>query len=176
MSNIRYDIGTSFASYGITLQKTITDILNKLGISDEGISWVIFDERKFMKESILPSIPSIYLEKNYKYGFCDIENKEIWISTAAIMKAPLYGIQDMINKVLFQPPSDNFLVNVILDEMAHITTKKNHGNKIYENKLLSYHRSYYGNGLSGVNTDNIISKILGTKSLCFMRASLPKLY
>lgn len=175
MSNIRYDMGTNFASYGITLQRTITDILNKIGISDEGIRWVIFDEKKFLKDRILPSLPAIYLEKYYKYGFCDIENKEIWISTAAIMKAPLYGIQDMINKVL-PTKKNNFLVNVILDELAHIVTKKNHGNKIYDDKLMSYYRCYYGNGISGVNTNNTISEILRKKSLGFMGVPIPRLY
>lgn len=175
MSNIRYDMGTNFASYGITLQRTITDILNKIGISDEGIKWVIFDEKKFMKNSLLPSIPTFYLEKDYKYGFCNIDKKEIWISTAAIMRAPLYDIPDVMKKVL-PTKMNNFLVNVILDELAHIVTKKNHGNKIYDDKLMSYYRCYYGNGISGVNTNNTISEILRKKSLGFMGVSIPRLY
>lgn len=36
-----------------------------------------------------------------------------------------------------------FLINVILDELAHIKTGKDHGNKEYEAALEKYYRACY---------------------------------
>lgn len=48
MSNICYE-ETNFAIYGIILQKAINRVLSKIGLSDEGITWVIFNEKPCMK-------------------------------------------------------------------------------------------------------------------------------
>lgn len=141
MSDIHYDMGTNFAIYGIILQKTIDDVLKRLGISDNGIKWIIFEEEKYQKQSM---IPSFALYRNYRYGFCRISAKEIWISTSAIMKAPYYGWSDIMQISGISKKKDNFLANVIMDELSHIITKKDHGNKIYDDKL-SYFRSIYYN-------------------------------
>ena len=139
MSKICYE-ETNFTIYKIILQKAINKVLSKLGISDEGITWVIFTEKAHIKNEILP--PSIILQNSYRYGYCNVDKKVIGISTAAIMKAPNYDIPTAIQKILPQQKTD-FLVNVILDEMAHIMTKKDHGNKVYDDTLLDYHRRYY---------------------------------
>ena len=47
MSNICYE-ETNFAIYGIILQKAINRVLSKIGLSDEGITWVIFNEKPCM--------------------------------------------------------------------------------------------------------------------------------
>lgn len=54
MSNICYE-ETNFAIYGIILQKAINRVLSKIGLSDEGITWMIFNEKSCMKNGILPS-------------------------------------------------------------------------------------------------------------------------
>lgn len=68
--------------------------------------------------------------------------KIIGISTAAIMKAPNYDFLTIMQKISPQQKED-FLVNVILDELAHITTGKDHGSKAYDDTLSDYHRRYY---------------------------------
>lgn len=42
-----------------------------------------------------------------------------------------------------QSEEEIFLINVILDELAHIVTKKNHGNKEYDSTLEKYYMAYY---------------------------------
>ena len=44
---------------------------------------------------------------------------------------------------LFVPPGVDMLANVIMDELAHIKTGKDHGTKEYDEKLASYHKRYY---------------------------------
>lgn len=139
MSNICYK-DTNLAIYGIILQKAINKVLSKIGISDEGITWVIFNEKPHMEND--PSLSSIYLQDRYKYGDCKIDTKIIRISTVAIIKAPNYNILDVTQKIIQQPKND-FLADVIMDELAHITTKKDHGSKVYDDTLLYYHKLYY---------------------------------
>ena len=139
MSNICYE-ETNFAIYGIILQKAINRVLSKIGLSDEGITWVIFNEKPCMKNGILHS--PIVLPNSYRYGYCNVDKKIIGISTAAIMKAPNYDFLTIMQKISPQQKED-FLVNVILDELAHITTGKDHGSKAYNDTLSDYHRRYY---------------------------------
>lgn len=54
MSNICYE-ETNFSIYGVILQKAINRVLSKIGVSDKGIKWVIFNEKPYMKNSVLPS-------------------------------------------------------------------------------------------------------------------------
>lgn len=139
MSNICYE-ETNFSIYGVILQKAINRVLSKIGVSDKGIKWVIFNEKPYMKNGVLPS--SILLNDRNRYGYCNVEEKIIWISTAAIMKAPKYDVLNITQKVLQKPKSD-FLVNVILDELAHIKTKKDHGSEVYDDTLSDFYRRYY---------------------------------
>lgn len=139
MSNICYE-ETNLAIYGIILQKAINKVLNKIGISDKGITWIIFNEKSHIGNGTLLS--SITLHNSYKYGYCNIDTKVIGISTAAIMKAPNYDVPTIIQNVLQQTKND-FLVNVILDELAHITTKKDHGSRVYDATLSDYYKRYY---------------------------------
>ena len=48
MSDIYYDMGegANLSEYRTTLQETITAILKKIGVSDDGIGWVIVEEEK----------------------------------------------------------------------------------------------------------------------------------
>lgn len=144
MSDIYFDTndGTDISAYKSILQKTITGVLKKIEISDKGISWVIVEEEKFKEMArvsntgkLLP-IPSLVKEK-HKYGCCDPKTKTIWISKEAIYTAPLPVENQLLKKLL------NQLVDVILDELAHIETGKNHGDSEYEAKLASFKKKYY---------------------------------
>lgn len=145
MSSIRYENGTNIAIYSVILQAAITDIKEKLGIVDDEIEWIIFDENDHLKNKFInKSLPSFVFQKDYKYGFCFIDKKEIWISTAAIMTSKVNDFQEKIPKIVFkQENKEIFLINVILDELAHITTGKDHGNEKYDATLKKYYRQYY---------------------------------
>lgn len=162
MSNICYE-ETNFAIYGIILQKAINRVLSKIGLSDEGITWMIFNEKSCMKNGILPS--HIFLQNSYRYGYCNVDKKIIGISTAAIMKAPNYELLTIMQKILPQQKED-FLVDVILDELAHIKTGKDHGSKAYDDTLSDYRRRYYiGNTYCMMVGNKNMSKIFKKSSI-----------
>lgn len=145
MSNIRSE-KTNCAIYRIKLQEAISDVKEKVGITDNEIEWVIFDEEDYMEDKLNGKMlmPSFIYKEKYKYGFCYIEKKEIYISTAAIMTSNVGDFKRKIPQIAyFQEEKEVFLINVILDELAHIKTGKNHGDKEYDTTLEKYHRAYY---------------------------------
>lgn len=87
-------------------------------------------------DELLPISPLI--KEKCKYGRRNPKTNTIWISTVAIQKAPT-----IIDR-LFSSKEDNLLVNVILDELAHIETGKNHGDREYERLLGSFHEKLHG--------------------------------
>ncbi|TCL57647.1 hypothetical protein EDD76_108182 [Kineothrix alysoides] len=155
MSNIRFDKETNVLSiWSELLQKAITDIEKKTGVKDDEIEWIIFDEKDYLKCNFLKkNMPSFIYQNNYKYGFCYVNKKQIWISTSAIMTS---SFTDFNRKLSMAPIRQNkkeiLLVNVILDELAHIVTKENHGNKEYDSKLERYHKAYYGQNCFEINS------------------------
>lgn len=145
MSDIYFDTDAEveISAYKSILQRTITDILKKIAISDKGISWVIVEEEKFKEmdgvsdiDKLLPISPLI--KEKYKYGRCNPKTNTIWISKAAIHTAPL-PVENLLPKKY-----QNQLVDVILDELAHVETGKDHGDSEYEAKIASFREKYYG--------------------------------
>ena len=133
------------------LQRTIKDVLTKIHETDTGITWIIYDEDNCDKEKNLIngigsfiSMRTISLVKQYKYGFCNINQKKIWISTQAILAAPILSqIKIPVVRGLFSRNPKNLLVDVILDEIAHIKAGADHGKKKYDNTLCEYRKKYY---------------------------------
>lgn len=146
MSNIRLEKGSNLHAYRLILQETIKDIESKIGIIDNEIEWIIFDEKSYLEEQF-KNMPSFIYQNNYKYGFCYVKEKQIWISTATIMTSRpshFYNLEKKLPKIFNKQDEHGILlVNVILDELAHISTKKDHGNKEYESKLKNYYDAYY---------------------------------
>lgn len=145
MSNIRCE-KVSFAIYSTILQEAIDDIKYKIRITDDEIEWVIFDEKdydrnKFNGKRVMPTI--VYQTQNI-YGFCYIDKKQIYISTAAIMTSNVGDFKRKIPQI-FNVGEDKsiFLIDVLLDELVHIKTGKDHGDKKYETTLKNYYQKYY---------------------------------
>lgn len=145
MSNIRFENGTCLVIWHEILQEAITDIEKKTGLTDDGIEWIIFDEKDHLEWNFLnKNMPSFIYQNSYRYGFCYLDMKQIWISTAAIMRSSLSDFKRKLPMILTKQNEEGiFLVNVILDELAHIVTKKNHGDKEYDSKLEKYYKAYY---------------------------------
>ena len=152
MSDISFDTGAevNLSAYKDILQRTINDVLKKIKISDDGIQWLIVEEEKFKEmdkklnkmngisiiDGLLPISP-LFKEK-CKYGRCNLKTNTIWISTAAIHTAT-FPIESLLPK-----KRKTLLVDVILDELAHIQTRKDHGDREYDAKLASFREKYYG--------------------------------
>jgi predicted AlkP superfamily phosphohydrolase/phosphomutase len=69
---------------------------------------------------------------NYICGFRPKNTNEIWISKQAIESFNITTCMIAIDV-------RNLLIRVILDELAHVKTNKDHGNKEYDNKLEEYY-------------------------------------
>lgn len=143
--NIRFDNDVGLTMYSVILKQALKDITKKIGVNASGITWVIFDEKSFAEKKkagyFQVNIPSFLMLQNYQYGLCYIDKKEIWISTTAIQSYSLNS--PMLLNPFAMKKQDILLVNVILDELAHIKTGKDHGNTQYESLLQEYHHRYY---------------------------------
>lgn len=154
--NIEFDKGiVVVAFYKSWLESEIKQVLQKIGenFEDYNIKWVIFDESTLRKREI---DNKQYLISPYgnRYGFCYPQKEEIWISTAAIRQRKNnlgYTNRYLTNSFVNQTPERNLLADVIMDELAHIKTQRNHGDPEYDNLLKSYHNMYYKKRLPFVN-------------------------
>ncbi len=144
--NIKFADGANLVVYSMTLEQALKDITPKIGDSAYGITWIIFNEANLAQKNqngyFKINIPSFLPLQNYKYGFCYADKKEIWISTAAIQSYKLNSFM-LPSSLLTTKKNDILLVNVILDEIAHIKTGKDHGNDEYDNLLQKYYHLYY---------------------------------
>lgn len=145
LSNITYDKGTNLIIYKVILQENIDLVLKNIGISDENIKWIIFDEADFSSKQIPKNVPINILDQFgvFKYGLYNPATNEIRISTAAIRRATPIINTFLYKNICISPERRNFLADVIMDELAHATTKKNHGDSIYEEKLQYFRDCYY---------------------------------
>lgn len=115
--------------YKYILQRAIDDIKIKLKISDDEIEWHIFNKEAYIKK----------YKQNYEYGFCYIDQNQIYISEEAIMANQNWNFTK--KKLVFT--KNVLLIDVILDELVHIKTKEDHGNELYEETLKKYRQKYY---------------------------------
>ena len=133
-----------------TLQEYLNKVLSAIGESDAGITWYICEEKN------LPDYPRDPLTKllneafssmwNLQCGRSYIPTKEIWISTAAIMTGTSRKMgSPVLNSVMPKRREPELLVDVILDELAHIKTGLDHGNPVYDGVLRDYRDRYYDN-------------------------------
>lgn len=150
--NIEMDskIQMLYWNYKKCLADKIKLVCSKVGFSYDGIKWIIFD----------PKISDIYGNKpdqiqqlwigikGKDYGACNLKDT-IWISTLAINRggaanSSLKKINNVVNITTHN--KEDFLADVIMDEIAHISTGCNHGNRKYDTQLAEFKDLYY-NGI-----------------------------
>lgn len=121
------------------LQNKIDIICEKIGFSDLGVLWTIYDPISLYKSSIQHAV---LIGKNGRdYGFsCPILH-QIWISTKAILCNNDVFANEVSNAL--KRRRDDFLAEVILDEITHIQTGEDHGNLRYDLALERNQRRYY---------------------------------
>lgn len=143
MSNICIDndIKDIPSIYKDVLMKKIEKVCQKTGFNDSDVKWIIFDP----KTKAQNVIERLHVgSKGKDYGFCYIDEKVISISTLSIQKAIIPSIKKAaIYRGLPIFRYDDFLANVILDEITHIQTKCNHEDPIYDKKLFDNLALYY---------------------------------
>ena len=150
------------ASRKDALQKKINTVLNKIHETDTDINWYIFDEynkpnislieecikkhyRPFLKENTLATF---LLKKDICPGLASPKTNTIWIYKNAITPTPimpsfLQEIYEQTYASVYGKPKNDTLANILMDELAHIKTGKNHGNDIYDSTLQKYINKFY---------------------------------
>ena len=147
MSEIRYHTNNSIIySYHEILEDKINKVCDKIGFNDSDVTWFIFNPNELKcVDSRIPGQIIKYIYRGMDYGFCDLKKKEIWISTAAIMRD---YFQSLPNKMyssfgLSRSTEPDFLADVIIDEITHIQTGCDHGDQSYDMKLRENAIKYY---------------------------------
>lgn len=121
----------------ITLRNVLNKIKSVLG-SDfpDNVKWILFDADAKFRSSMSSFEKVFYPRKGKEYGFYDTCKKEIWVSTLAVRR---YNNRQLLrtNATLLQqvqPEHPNLLIDVIIDEITHAITGKNHDSIIYNQK------------------------------------------
>ena len=140
--------GSFFTIYRIVLEEAINYVSKKLSLTiPPEIEWIIFEPNRNLPQvsSIEQSLSRAIIKnlplKGHEYGHCIVKEKKIWISTVAIQSYNVATVQRM--KLPGIKQSNCLLANVIMDELAHIITGKDHGDPIYDRELMSYRSRYY---------------------------------
>ena len=133
MSNIQLQALNGNDHIQTRLQEEIDKVLRRLSESDEEITWIITDEYSMV------GCRNLVLRKSPAWAIPSCN--EIYIDIY-LLRSPSNCLA-MPAAFLFVPPGVDMLANVIMDELAHIKTGKDHGTKEYDEKLASYHKRYY---------------------------------
>lgn len=140
--------GSFFTMYRTVLEEAINDVSKKLSLTiPSEIKWIIFEPTRdlpqvspieqALSKTVIKNLP----RKGHEYGHCIVKEKKIWISTVAIQSYNVATVPRMKIPGIKQP--NCLLVDVIMDELAHINTGKDHGDPIFDRELMSYHSRYY---------------------------------
>ncbi len=145
MSCIKYDDTVAVESvtfYRAVLQTKIMDVCRKIHFNDSHVTWIIFDasltRRKKQKKWSGTSISTNVLPlRDEEYAYCDVTTNEIYISTEVIRRIA----NSMTTQISFHLRSSqnvDWPAEVIIHEITHIQTKRDHDNPIYIKK---YHEN-----------------------------------
>ncbi len=139
------------------LQHKLKIVLPKINEYDGDIKWYIYDANNIPNQpdiSIanlikLPPIPA--LVPNICPGFANPYNKQIWILDRPIaLYITLPELPGKLNDFLRGDNNDH-LADIIMDELAHIRTGKDHDSEIYNKKLRHYRDLYYEKNRTLIN-------------------------
>ena len=140
--NIRCDEGVmSLAIYNETLNNKLVEVANKTGANVKSVEWIIYEAEKKV-DLFNCSTPIRVTRYGEEYGFMPLGTQQAWISTRAIREATLVS-GHFSNLSCFKEKSD-ILADIIIDELVHVETQKDHGTKEYDELHDSYCRKFYG--------------------------------
>lgn len=148
-----------YYDYKKFLSNKIKLVCSKVGFSYAGVKWIIFDPKISDVYGNKPNqIQQMWVgSKGRDYGACNRKDT-IWISTLAINKE--YSANSILNKTnqalgIVRKNEEDFLADVILDEIAHIATGCDHGSAKYDKKLAEFREHYYNDIVSRILNANI---------------------
>lgn len=143
MSKIKFCEGvySCLALLSDILQDKINIISKRIGFDDSNVMWIIYNPSSHYKNAISYTL----LAGSYgtDYGYCFPGKKQIWISTKAILHIGNLPIAKAMCIFQYNAVNQDLLADVILDEITHIQTGLNHGDKTYDWRLIENRVKYY---------------------------------
>ena len=129
-----------YCDYKKILQSKIDSVCKKIGFDDSKIQRKIYNPK-----TNKISLNQMFVGLNGKdYGYCSPRENIICISTLSIQKDASNSLLKKYNTLLrLEKDTDDFLANVIIDEITHIQTQSNHGSLVYDKKFKDNVIKYY---------------------------------
>ena len=148
------NISIHFNGYQTCLSNKIKAVCSKIGISYKGITWIIFDPAiSDIYGNIPDNLQKIFIgRKGSDYGATNGIDT-IWISTLSISRdfSSFYTLKKLQQTIGFLPTNDeDFLAEVIIDELTHIATGCDHGTATYDKKYVEFLNVYYRKNAIGI--------------------------
>lgn len=130
--------------YKATLQEGVSAIIAQIGEDFRDVQWVIFDADKLL--NLHPKVFGISFapRRGEEYGFCKIAKEEIWVSTHTLHSYNKAVVGSTKTLGLFG--GSDLFTDVIIDELAHIKSRSDHGTPEYERTYRHFRSICYGTG------------------------------
>jgi len=134
MSDIRSEIAYIGPLFREKLRQKIQEVLDAIQESDDNIVWII-TERLHVKRSF-GGIPY-----QTSPAWADPHSRRIYINISLLTSHTVLSNVPCLFPYFHK--KNDVLANVIMDEIAHIKTGKDHGTTEYDETLMHYHERYY---------------------------------
>ncbi len=145
--------------YCEVLRNKIRNVCYRIGFDDSNIKWIIFDPyiaRLQEKENLLSigKLEQDYLLARFEplkggeIAHCNISRREIYISTKVVDEI----CSTQVNSRLLHPLRKvDFPAEVIIHEITHIQTNRNHNDPKYIRKRDENERRYLSGGITYIS-------------------------
>lgn len=130
-----------------TLQGVIEDVFDKIGKRFDQVKWIIQkkndlpinDKKNNNNNSAYTKLCKMTLDE--KYSACT-DGNEIYIALELIETYQSNLGEDVFFKITHKELLDKLPI-IIIDELTHVDTGKDHGTKEYDEKFECYKKQYY---------------------------------
>ena len=144
------------------LQNKITEVCSRIGFDDSRVIWEIFDsfieyaDGRRKTSAINKMFVGIKTDGS-DYAATDIKKRIVYVSLMAIrLDRSFVGIPlvpsavPLMSGLRFERHRkyEDRLANILIDEITHLQTEKDHGNEIYDKQFNKNIELYYDGGVS----------------------------
>lgn len=134
-------------AYKLALQQKITEVCRAIGFDDSDITWTIFDNKDFYLRKHAVSygwtLEELFaVNRGADYGYCYPARNEIWVSILALQQVA-YTPRNMPTGLASPLYKNDILADILIDEITHIQTRRDHDDICYEIKLKENKSKYY---------------------------------
>lgn len=145
---IKNESSSRMTIYEGILEGAINDVCQRIGFDPNTVVWVIYsvDDSKLIPPLVPDWLINCNSQRKNQWGYCEIaENKKtIYISTKAIIQSK-YALPNKCSLGFEKKRSTHdTLTDVLLDEITHIQTRRDHGSPAYDRQYQNNCCKYCG--------------------------------